>query len=117
MGYTESRRMVQEGEVSGGPMSRFARVLALVVWLSSPAAGIVITEIHYHPAAGDEALEFIEVANDTATPEDISGYAFVEGVRFTFPAGTILEGNAVLVVCADVEAIRERHGIDNALGN
>lgn len=81
------------------------------------AAALIISEINYHPPAGDEALEFIEVANDSTTPEDISGYAFVEGISFVFPAGTVLGARGVLVVCADVVALKARYGIENAVGN
>ncbi len=78
---------------------------------------VVISEIFYNPPAGDEALEFIEVAADSTTPEDISGYRFSDGVLFEFPPGTILGKGERIVVCADVDALRERYDIDNAVGN
>ncbi|MBI4606768.1 MAG: lamin tail domain-containing protein [Planctomycetes bacterium] len=63
----------------------------LLALLAGPARGVVtISEIGYRPPPGDEALEFVELSNDSATPEDISGYAFVEGIRFEMPAGTVL---------------------------
>ena len=86
------------------------------VWPST-AAAVVISEIHYHPPDGGEALEFVELATDTRTPEDISGYAFVTGISFVFPPGTILTKDAPIVVCADAEAVRARYGLENALGN
>ena len=98
-------------------VSRVAAVLSTVLLAVSPLPAVVISEIHYHPPLGQEQLEFLEITNDAASPEDISGWAFVEGIRFAFPAGSILRGGEVLVVCADAEALRSHHGIQNAVGN
>ncbi len=92
-------------------------VLAVGLAFSVIARAAVISEIHYHPPVGDEGLEFIELANDSSTPEDISGWSFVEGIDFTFPAGTVLDGHALIVVAADGSALKARHGIQNAVGN
>ena len=78
--------------------------------------GLVITEIHYRPPDGD-FLEFVEVSNDAPSPEDISGYSFVEGIAFTFPDGTVLDAGGVLVVCANVDAVRLVYGIENVIGD
>ena len=78
--------------------------------------GLVITEIHYGPPAG-EHLEFVEVSNDAPSPEDISGYSFVEGILFRFPSGTVLEAGGVLVVCANADAVRAAYGVENVVGN
>ena len=85
--------------------------------LCSGTTAQVVSELHYHPLAGDEALEFVEIANDSSTPIDLSGYSFVEGVSYTFPPGTLLKADARIVVSADVEAVRSRYGIENAVGN
>lgn len=102
---------------------RLASVLtffpALLASLAFPAnaRALVISEIHYNPAGGEDALEFLEISNDMATPEDISGYRIVEGIQFEFAPGTILANRGVIVVCADVDAVRAHYGIDNAVGN
>ena len=83
----------------------------------TPVSAVVISEIHYNPAGGNDGLEFIELANDTTTPEDISGYQFVSGVAFEIPAATVLGKGATVVVCADVDLVRATYGIDNAIGN
>ncbi len=62
----------------------------LLFVLPAVVRAVVISEINYNPALGDEDIEWVEVANDTTTPEDISGYSFVEGVDFVFPPGTVL---------------------------
>ena len=92
-------------------------VLLAGLLLSPPMEAVVISELHYHRRDGKEALEFLEITNDAYSPEDISGWAFVEGIRFEFPPGTILRGREVLVVCTDVDALRAESGIDNAVGN
>jgi hypothetical protein len=101
-------------------MPRYAIWLPVVLSCAAPrASGIIISEIHYHPPVGDEALEFVEVANETATPEDISGYAFVQGIDYQFPPGTILGPRAAIAVCLDAAAVKVRYGISDsaAMGN
>ncbi len=84
---------------------------------SAAARAVVISEIYYHPAAGEENLEFVEIASDSAIPEDISGYTFTEGIVFEIPAATILPPRGSLVICADVAALKTRYGIANAIGD
>jgi len=63
-----------------------------------PSLGLVVTEVMYHPADGQEELEFIELYNNRAVFEDLSGYTFTNGIQFTFERGTILEAGKYLVV-------------------
>lgn len=91
--------------------------LVLLLATSSLARAVVISEIHYNPPGGENALEFVEISNDSTTPEDISGYFFTDGIEFQIPAGTILAKGDILVLCADVDAVRTRWGIHNAIGN
>ena len=92
-------------------------LVAAAVAAPTTLRAVVISEIYYNAAPGDERLEFVEIAADTTTPEDLSGYALVDGVFYEFLPGTILEPGERLVVCADVNAVRERFGIENAVGN
>ena len=96
---------------------RFLSGLCLLPAIWQPAMGFVISEINYHPPVGQEALEFIELANDSLTPQDLSGYRFVDGISFEFPEGTILEGGGFLVLCADAAAVSAHYGIENVIGN
>jgi hypothetical protein len=95
---------------------RLSTLLGTALW-ASQALAVVLSEINYHPRAGEEALEFVELSNDSTTPEDISGYAFVEGIDFVIPPGTVLPGRGVLVIGADAAALKAKHGIENAIGN
>ncbi|HLU47184.1 MAG TPA: lamin tail domain-containing protein, partial [Planctomycetota bacterium] len=93
----------------------FALLIASVLCRRSDA--VVISEIHYHPPEGEDGLEFIELANETTTPVDLSGWAFVEGIELEFPPGTILGSRGHIVVCVDRDAVVGRYGIENAIGN
>lgn len=101
------------------PSRKFQKSLPLLLLavLASPVQALVISEIHYHPPGGGTTLEFVEVTNEAASPEDVSGWAFVEGIGFVFPAGTIIAGNGILVVAANQDAIRAVYGIDNVVGD
>ena len=97
--------------------SRLA-LLTLLFAVSAARAvfGIVISEIHYNPAGPEETLEFVEISNETSTPEDLSGYYFTDGITFQFPQGTILSGGDSIVVCANRTEMRRVYGIDNIVG-
>src|SRR6266545_6968657 len=91
--------------------------ILVVAAAAARVPAVVISEIHYHPPAGDEALEFVEITNDSTTPEDLSGWTFTEGISFQFPPGTILGSRAILVVALDQDALKARYGIGNVVGN
>ena len=86
-------------------------------WATAPCAALVVSEIMYHPVevggipAGDEDLEFIELYNNKGTREDMGGYAFTNGISYTFPAGTILAAKEYLVVAGDASAVEAAYGI------
>ena len=77
-----------------------------------PFLGFIINEVLYDPPAGIEGDanndgerdangdEFIEFFNSSADPLDISGYTISDAdeLRHTFPEGTIIPSNGVLVV-------------------
>ena len=96
---------------------------------------IVITEIMYKPLrtetrekfdrvnkgtyveeGDDEFGEFVELCNRSDAAVDLSGWVFSEGIEFEFPAGTTLQPGGYLVVAADPEILRQRHGITNVVG-
>ncbi len=84
---------------------------------SASLRAVVISEIYYHPALGEEDLEFIEIASDSAVPEDISGYSFTEGIFFEIPVGTILPPKGFLVICANATAFKDRYPNARAIGD
>ncbi len=97
---------------------QFLMILAgLLLVCQSVQARVVISEIHYYPDENSPTLEFIELANPSTTPVDLSGFSFVNGIEFTFPHGTILSGGEYLVVASDRASIEDRYGITNVIGN
>ncbi|MHB1307689.1 MAG: lamin tail domain-containing protein [Limisphaerales bacterium] len=85
---------------------------------SSRRTGMVLSEIHYHPAptASGPGLEFIELYNSNPFFEDLGGWRLTGEVDFTFPPGTVLGGKNRLVVAADPAAVSTAHGITNVVG-
>ena len=70
---------------------------------------IVISEVMYSPAAGDQAEEYIELLNVAGAPvnlADVDGnpWKFTQGVDFTFAPGTTVAAGERLLVVKDVAA-------------
>jgi len=86
-----------------------------ILWAAQPGMALVISEIMYHPVEddgtpdGNETLEFIELYNNRAVFEDLSDYAFTEGINYTFPPGTILPGKEYLVVAKNPDALKSHY--------
>jgi len=62
---------------------------------------LVINEIHYNPAAAqgsDDDYEFVELYNRSGSPVDLAGYAFTDGIVFTFTTGSTLAAGEHIVV-------------------
>ena len=76
-----------------------------LLFLTQPGMGLVVTELMYHPADDGEELEFIELYNNRAVFEDLSGYAFTNGIQYLFEPGTILEAKQYLVVARNPVAL------------
>ena len=96
-------------------------VYVFTLWAAQPCMGLVVSEVMYHPAedsgfAEDEALEFIELYNNRAVFEDLSGYAFTNGIDYTFEPGTILDPKEYLVVARNPAAIEAVYETDNVYG-
>jgi len=97
-------------------------ICAVVLCAAQPTKALVVSEIMYHPVeeggtpSGDETLEFIELYNNQATSEDLSGFAFTNGIEYTFPAGTVLAGKGYLVLAHDPDAVKAAYGISVVYG-
>ena len=65
----------------------------------SPTPSLAISELMYHPAPpppGNTAysaddFEFIELANTSTSPLDLTGMRFADGIEFTFPPGPLTQ--------------------------
>lgn len=83
----------------------------VVLSLAQPGFGIMITEVMYHPpgetaATEDETLEYIELYNNRATSEDLSGWAFTKGIDYVFEPNTVLGPKQYLIVARDPNAFK-----------
>jgi len=81
---------------------------------------IVINEIMFHPISGDSDDEYVELYNQGARAVDLSGWRFVDGIEFEFPARTLLGPDACLVVARNAARLRTNHAnltAANTVGN
>ncbi len=87
------------------------------------AATVVFSELMYNPlpsatnAADDDLFEFLELRNVSASPVNLSGAYFSDGITFTFPAGTNLAAGAYGLLVRSVASMTNRYGaLTNILG-
>jgi hypothetical protein len=100
-----------------------ARILNGTIWsalreiilcTTGSTTDLKVTEIHYHPLGGDsadhKAYEFLELKNTGANPINLSQAAFIDGMTFTFPYGTILGSGSFIVLASNREEFNNRYG-------
>ncbi len=77
-------------------------------------SNLKVTEIHYHPAdiglVSGKELEFAELKNIGNKTLDLSGLTFTEGILFTFPAGTVLLPNSIVVIASNSSEFKQLYG-------
>ena len=84
--------------------------------LDTNVAGILISEIMYHPLSENPAEEYIELFNSGATSVNLAGWRLSSGVQFTFPNVAIGPGG-FLVVAANVQVFTNKYpGVANVVG-
>ena len=86
---------------------------------TSARAAVVINEIMYRPGTAvpeNTAREYIELLNTDAAAVDLSGWAFTDGVTFSFPAGTVIPAGGFVVVAANPAQVQAQFGITGVLG-
>ncbi|MGJ8698149.1 MAG: lamin tail domain-containing protein [Verrucomicrobiaceae bacterium] len=67
--------------------------------------GLVINEIHYDPEDKTDPVEFIELLNTNATPLDLDGLTFSNGVTFTFPPSTTIASTEHILITENAAAL------------
>lgn len=75
-----------------------------------------VTHGSYYEQDDDEMGEYVELFNRGDETVDLTGWAFTEGVGFTFPDGVALTPGGYVVVATRPEVIRARCGITNVVG-
>lgn len=73
-----------------------------------------VTEIHYHPLDQDtidgKSFEFIELKNIGAASINLDGVQFVNGITYTFSAGTSISPGGFIFLASDKEHFQARYG-------
>jgi len=102
--------------------SLLAMTCVVALWATQPGMGLVVSEVMYHPVEeggtrfGAETLEFIELYNNRAVFEDLTAYAFTNGIRYVFKPGTIIGPKEYLVVAFDPAALEAAYGVSGVHG-
>jgi len=91
-------------------------VAASLLLACLPARAIQISEVMYHPKTDELHGEWVEIYNEKSAREDLSGWQFTAGFTYTFPADTVLDPRAYLVIAIDPNAIATSYGITNVVG-
>jgi hypothetical protein len=87
-----------------------------ILWFTQPGMGLVVSEIMYHPTDAGGTLEFIELYNNRAVFEDLTNYAFTNGIQYVFEPGTTIGPKGYLVVARDPAALEEAYDISGVKG-
>ena len=86
--------------------------IAALAFSAPPLGAAVISEIHYNPPEGGQ-LEFVELYNPGLSALSLSGWAFISGIHFTFPAGAQIAGNGYVVLARNPQLFEERFQLWN----
>ncbi len=80
--------------------------MSIIIAATSAPAPVVINEVMYHPGSGQDALQYVELFNQSAHEVDVSGWSFTHGLKFVFPQKTLITAHGFLVVARDVKAFQ-----------
>ena len=68
---------------------------------------VVFNEVHYNPIGASENDEWLELFNQMGIQVDLSGWRLSGGIDYTFPAGTMIQPGAYLVVAKTPGGLEE----------
>ena len=96
------------------PFIFFVAIFCLVLVTTGPvSAQIVINEIMYAPASGNEDEEYLELYNNSAQEVGLAGWTLGGGIEFTFAPGTVIGAGVYLVVAKSVTAFEALYVVDS----
>ena len=94
----------------GGPEIRVLSGLSPGEPNDAPAGhDIVINEIMYHPISEDTDDEYVELFNRGGSEVVLDHWRFTQGIRYTFPADTVISAGGYLVVAKDAARLIAAH--------
>ena len=91
-------------------------VCMFVFFATQSSMGLVVSEVMYHPSDSGENFEFIELYNNRAVFEDLTGCAFTDGIQYVFETETIINSGQYLVLARDPAALEQAYGITGVEG-
>ncbi|MEZ4885161.1 MAG: lamin tail domain-containing protein [Chitinophagales bacterium] len=109
LGVFETLTIANVKDLAGNAMSE---AMSFDVVFNNTVAELVITEIMYNDPGGEDSLEFVELQYLGTSTAQLGGYAFSDGISFTFPTMTI-EPNEYIVVSKIPEFMEEFFGISS----
>lgn len=89
---------------------------------AEPYLDVVISELMYNPpgtiSVGGQSVEneYIEITNRGTQTVDLGGWKIADGVRYTFPGGTLIAPGARLIIAKDPASAQTQYGITGVLG-
>jgi hypothetical protein len=91
------------------------------VYAGTPGS-VIINEIMYNPVSDNQDDEFLELYNTTASPINLEGWCFSEGITLVtshsdpacFSAGTIIPANGYLIVSPNSSQTNTSYGLTPA---
>jgi plastocyanin len=94
-------------------MKNFIRCSVLLTFIQFPIFGQIIpTEIQYNPPEfGQDSLEYLEIFNNSGQDINLEGYAFTEGISFTFEE-SIFPKDSYLVLAVNGPAFTNAYGFE-----
>ena len=69
---------------------------------------VVLSEIGYHGSDDNDGSDYVELHNRTAVDVSLKGYAFTNGISFSFPEDAVLPAEGYLLVVKDPDHSRWR---------
>ena len=82
--------------------------------LPSALNTLAVTELHYHPTdngeVNDDEYEFIELKNLSSGSLNLSFASFADGIDYSFPSGSVIEGNGFVVLASNAQEFAIRYG-------
>ena len=88
----------------------------VVICIGQQGFGLVVSEVMYHPLEDGEMLEFIELYNNRAVFEDLTGCAFTNGIGYAFEPGTIIGPKSYLVIARDPIGLAQSYDLADVRG-
>jgi hypothetical protein len=74
-------------------------------------ADVVINEIHCNPTNNTDWTKFVELYNSGATTVNLGGWAFTKGIKYTFPANTMLAAGTYVIVGQSPSQISNKYHV------